>query len=1138
MVHFLLAAAQTMTTRNQCSASRFCDDLQPLRAFYTRRLGKYKPDGSPHMPLPTRALAGPLGPLALGLLTLVVFAGSPLAAFAGFVGPSAITIDGVFTDWTGNVYSQADGSNTGAQAGSANDLTTVWYAMSTANGTAPASSSNPIQKVYFRFDTAETSASNPKQAYWVQLNLGTAAAGLADHALQFYVDTTATPKVTIALYEYATPYPAIAAFTTGTLVPRVVNVSGLGQQFNGVPVDTTATGSWALNGTTYSFEAQIPIGWYSSTYGGAISADGTGAGLIASAIFTSSGSLGSVGTVKDVLDTAAGNLYFSQVNATSGGTSFVAGNTGGLAYSATAADATSTPVAGAADTITLTVQKVVSSGGGATISTDTSFTGSHNVTISGFSPAPDGTYGSFNGVTLTGPSQTISVTFGSGSATPSLILNNAATQNIGFSLPDLTFPAANNLTITPTPAASSKLVFTSSPVTTTAGVASGTITVQRQDAHGNLNTADASRTVTLSSDSTGTKTFTPPTPLTINSGSGSVSFTYTDTKAGSPTITAASTSPTTITSGTQQETVNPAAMSQLVMNPTTISSAIAGTSVSGSFISIMAEDIYGNLCSTGPNAFTGTVTFGGTAGAMATSVAFTAGVLNTFPALIPTSAGGGKTVTATSGAIVGTTTITTVNPGPMTQLVMNPTTISLATAGTSVSGSFVSITAEDSYGNVCSSGPNAFTGTVTFGGTAGATGTSASFSAGVLNTFPTLTPTSAGSSRTVTATSGSVVGTTTITTVNPGPLDHFAIAGVPSTATAGTPMTGITITAQDVYNNTQTSFGGTVTYGGTAGVTGTSGTFTGGGLSGVSLTPTVAGSSLTVTATGDGKSGTATITTVNSGPADKLVFTTQPGNGAGGAAFSTQPVVTLQDQFGNTVTGTSQNVTLAIQNNPGSATLSGTTTVAVNTSTGVATFIGLSINMGGNGYTLTATGSTVSTAPGVVVSSPFNVMSAGPVSIGRAWGTSLRIPWSTVLAGVTGGTPPLTVQAATSPDGEFVQISGSYILFAPTANVSRTINYTVADSSTPAVISSSTITVNVTNAVSAASNISSTGNSVVITFAGIPGYNYVVERSSDMINGPWSPVTGSETTAPSSGIWTFIDSSPPNPSFYRLRQNN
>jgi len=36
------------------------------------------------------------------------------------------------------------------------------------------------------------------------------------------------------------------------------------------------------------------------------------------------------------------------------------------------------------------------------------------------------------------------------------------------------------------------------------------------------------------------------------------------------------------------------------------------------------------------------------------------------------------------------------------------------------------------------------------------------------------------------------------------------------------------------------------------------------------------------------------------GPAAKLAFSTQPGNGTGGIAVSVQPIVTLQDAGGNT----------------------------------------------------------------------------------------------------------------------------------------------------------------------------------------------------------------------------------------------
>src|SRR5262249_10552845 len=66
------------------------------------------------------------------------------------------------------------------------------------------------------------------------------------------------------------------------------------------------------------------------------------------------------------------------------------------------------------------------------------------------------------------------------------------------------------------------------------------------------------------------------------------------------------------------------------------------------------------------------------------------------------------------------------------------------------------------------------------------------------------------------------------------------------------------------------------------------------------------------------------------------------------------PSVTVQvlDQFNNLVTFDTSNVTVAIGTNPGSGTLSGTTTVAARG--GIATFSTLSINKVGTGYTLTA----------------------------------------------------------------------------------------------------------------------------------------------------------------------------------------
>lgn len=103
------------------------------------------------------------------------------------------------------------------------------------------------------------------------------------------------------------------------------------------------------------------------------------------------------------------------------------------------------------------------------------------------------------------------------------------------------------------------------------------------------------------------------------------------------------------------------------------------------------------------------------------------------------------------------------------------------------------------------------------------------------------------------------------------------------------------------------------------------------------------------------------------GPAAKLVFSTQPGGAQVNQPLVPQPVVQVQDNFGNVVTSFNGPVTLAIANNPGGGTLNGTATVnAVN---GVATFSGLSISQPGSGYTLKATSGSLTPA----ISQPFNI---------------------------------------------------------------------------------------------------------------------------------------------------------------------
>ena len=117
---------------------------------------------------------------------------------------------------------------------------------------------------------------------------------------------------------------------------------------------------------------------------------------------------------------------------------------------------------------------------------------------------------------------------------------------------------------------------------------------------------------------------------------------------------------------------------------------------------------------------------------------------------------------------------------------------------------------------------------------------------------------------------------------------------------------------------------------------------------------------LTVTATFEGGTLSATGTCTVQQVATQLGFSTQPAGGKAEEPLSTQPTVEVQDANGNVVTGDNTTVALAIGTNPSAATLGGTTSVAA--ISGVVSFTDLNIDKAGSGYTLTASTSGLSGA--------------------------------------------------------------------------------------------------------------------------------------------------------------------------------
>jgi hypothetical protein len=137
-----------------------------------------------------------------------------------------------------------------------------------------------------------------------------------------------------------------------------------------------------------------------------------------------------------------------------------------------------------------------------------------------------------------------------------------------------------------------------------------------------------------------------------------------------------------------------------------------------------------------------------------------------------------------------------------------------------------------------------------------------------------------------------------------------------------------------------------------------------------------AGAGYTLTAAGTGlTSATSSAFTVTFGAAAQLAVTQSPTDSFAGTAFFSQPVVTIQDAAGNTVTNATTTVTVTAAG----AGLACSPTAAVN---GIATFTGCLAENAGT-YTLTASAGALAgavSASFTVVAAPTNLAWSGQTS--------------------------------------------------------------------------------------------------------------------------------------------------------------
>jgi|GEM_PF-496128 len=550
--------------------------------------------------------------------------------------------------------------------------------------------------------------------------------------------------------------------------------------------------------------------------------------------------------------------------------------------------------------------------------------------------------------------------FSSGVANVSVTFKTGGTQSLTVSdtvRPALSGGASTLVTIPP----ATRLVFTVQPGTTAAGKSmTPAVKVGLLDASGNPTTGSQSITLAVASNPSG-GTLSGTTTVNAVAGVATFSDLSIDKVGAGYTLSASATGLTGATSSTFQITADTASKLVFVTPP---AHGVAGEAFTPS-VRVALVDKFDN-----PTASTASVTvaLGGNPGGgtlSGTRTVSAVGGVATFSSLALDKVGTGYTLVATSGALPSATSgafnIAAAAPSRLV-FTQQPTS---TTVGAGITPA-VKVALQDAYGNPATEATNAISLSLAnnpSGATLGGTLT-VNAVAGVA-TFSTLSLDRAGSGYTLSATSSGLtsavstgfnIGATSATqlvfTTSP---PSTVTAGAPFTAkvevrdSAGNPVSSSSAqVALSLVNAAGASLGGTTTVSTTGGVA----TFS-------NLTVDKAGTGYALQASVAGlPSKTSSSFGVDPGAVVALGFLAQPGNTAAGATLAPPVRVAFQDAQGNTVSSTSGSITLALGNNPSSATLGGTKTVtAVN---GVASFSDLSVDKVGAGYTLRATSGALS----------------------------------------------------------------------------------------------------------------------------------------------------------------------------------
>jgi hypothetical protein len=933
----------------------------------------------------------------------------------------------------------------------------------------------------------------------------------------------------------------------------------------------TATG---FPGPTFSESGSLPTGLSFNSSTGVLSGTpsaGTGGTYVVT--FTASNGVGQQAsqsftiTIKQApAITSANSATFTVGTAGSfslSATGFPAptfGETGslpaGLTFNSSTGVLSGTPSAGAGGSYSVTL--TASNGVGQQVSQNFTITidQAAAITSANGTAFSVGSAGSFN-VTATGfPG----VTFGESGALPSGVNFNAATGTLS-GMPaaatsgtyHLTFTANNGVgqqasqsfTLTVQSAQASKLAFTSSPTSGTAGQAlSPSVTVAVEDQFGDVVTSDSTTvTLTLSTGlfSTGSAT---ANAQAVN-GVATFSNLIVDT-AGSYTLAASDGALSGTTSSAI--TIAPGAASKLVLvnTPTT---GTAGQAL-GSNLTVAVEDAFGNVITGNTSTVSVAVSSGpaGLASGSTTSAAAASGIA-TFGNLVFNTAGA-YTLSVSDGSLAGATSATiSVSHAAASKLAItqSPTR---GTAGQALNPS-LTVAIEDAFGNLLTTDSSTVSLAVSSGPARLANSSITSVAAvnGVA-TFSAIVANAAGT-YSLSISDGSLTGATSGSiTINPGAASKLFVSDAPISATAGQALNpSVTVAVLDAFGNAVTTSTSTVTIAVNSGPAGfaTGTTLSAAAVNGVATFSDLildAVGSYTLSASASGlTSGTSTSISLNPAAASKLFVSQVPAAATAGGLFDPPVMVAVQDAFGNAVTSNTSTITLSVSGGPsGFASGSTTSASAVN---GLATFSNLILDAAGTYFLNAADGSLASAKS---TNMTVNTAAASKLVIrqapttgtaGQALSPTLQVAIEDEFGNVISNTSTVSVAVNTGPAGiannsvtSMAAVNGVATFSSLTFDTAGTYTVKVSDGSFTSAISG-----NITIGAAAASKLAfartpATGTagqalSPAIEVAVEDTYGNAVTSNTSQVSlivstGPGSFTTGStRVVAAVNGIATF-----------------